>query len=382
MGNKENIGDKHRDIKMLESIIGLVPGHVYWIDRDGTYLGCNDEQARAAGLASRHDIVGLRNQDLPWNKNAGSLVHELDDTNYYVMHSGKSIVIEENAISQRGKHPVYLSNKAPLYMNNEIVGMVGMSIDITHIKELEKELLQAKEHAELSNRLKTDFMMGLQHDIRTPITGIGLLLRRILNADSWDKCVKLLPYAIKAINELIMVCNELINLDDLAECEKSIKHKRFNITSVLANISNLYMPIALSKGIKFSIEKYKNVHEYYVGDEYRIKKIILNLLDNAFKFTENGEIILKIEFLSDLNALKIIVKDTGKGISKELMPYIFNKYIHGAASDCDSIHLSSGLGLYMVKKFVDELDGDININSQPGKGTIVEVSCVVDRKIL
>lgn len=125
-------------VEMLEGIIAMMPGHVYWVDTNGVYRGCNDAQAKSAGLTSRKNIVGLKNKDLPWNKDAMELVNELDKINWQVMMSGKPVLLEEPAQLPDGKEAMFLSNKTPLYNSNrEVIGMVGVSIDITARKEAE-----------------------------------------------------------------------------------------------------------------------------------------------------------------------------------------------------------------------------------------------------
>ena len=106
-------------LETLENIISIMPGHIYWIDRDCRYLGCNDMQAKVAGLKSRQEIVGLRNKDLPWNLKSESLPEDLDRVNMEVMESGRAITLEERAVLEDGTQATFLSNKNfPSSMHN------------------------------------------------------------------------------------------------------------------------------------------------------------------------------------------------------------------------------------------------------------------------
>ena len=107
---------KSAKIEMLENILALMPGHVYWVDAQGFYLGCNDNQAKAAGLLSRKDIVGKKNKDLPWNFNAGVLP-VLDRINQEVIQTGKPILLEEPAILEDGSELIFLSNSEAFITN-------------------------------------------------------------------------------------------------------------------------------------------------------------------------------------------------------------------------------------------------------------------------
>ncbi len=117
--------------ELLDNLLAILPEHLYWIDRKGRYLGCNNQQAESAGLASREDIVGKRNSDLPWNINAGQLPETLDALHQKIMCTGEAQVVEEPAVLPNGREAIFLSHKVPLHRRGQIVGMAGVSIDIT-----------------------------------------------------------------------------------------------------------------------------------------------------------------------------------------------------------------------------------------------------------
>jgi PAS domain-containing protein len=132
---KRDVEDKLK--KILEDIIASMPGHVYWVDINGVYLGCNDNQAKSAGLNSRNEIVGKRNKDLPWNSNVNEIVNFLDTVNQEIITKRITLSLEEPAVLNNTK-AVFLSIKSPLYNTvGEVVGMVGTSIDITDRKKAE-----------------------------------------------------------------------------------------------------------------------------------------------------------------------------------------------------------------------------------------------------
>lgn len=122
----------------VQDLVNFIPGHVYWLNRDGVYLGCNDQQAKSAGLASSNDVVGLRNKDFTWLANADIL----DATNELVMSTGKTIVLAEDGPLFDGTEATFISTKSPLFdAAGEVVGLIGNSIDITKRKSPEDSLL-------------------------------------------------------------------------------------------------------------------------------------------------------------------------------------------------------------------------------------------------
>lgn len=187
---KQEIEDK---LDMLENIIAVMPGHVYWVSKEGHYLGCNENQAKSAGLASRKEIIGKRNSDLPWNFNAGTLPEELDRVNEEVMEAGKAKLLEEPATLKDGSKVMFLSNKAPLYNSRgEVMGMVGVSLDITDRKEKERLLVETEVQKALLEEQKEnqETINKYAHDVRSPVSGAMMILNQCIELPE-DKRVPL-----------------------------------------------------------------------------------------------------------------------------------------------------------------------------------------------
>ncbi len=160
----------------LESIIACLPNNVYWTDRHSVYLGCNDNTAKMLGLKSRHEIVGLTYTDMAqlchWDEGQGESFKRDDQE---VMQSGKpKLNIEEPPITDaQGRIYHFLTSRVPLYDEaKNVIGIVGISIDITERKKMEASLRNAKIAAEVADKAKTEFLENMRHDIRTPLSGI------------------------------------------------------------------------------------------------------------------------------------------------------------------------------------------------------------------
>ena len=175
-----------------------MPGHVYWKDKNGVYLGCNNRQARVLGLQYGYEIVGKTDFDLPWGENKAAMFQRNDK---HIMETGDTEIIEEEA-QVDGKNAIVLSHKSPMRnKQGEITGILGISIDISDRKKIEIDLQRAKELAEAASKAKTEFLENMRHDIRTPLTGIPdsqkLSNQKLITLTSKNMqtthCIKLCP---------------------------------------------------------------------------------------------------------------------------------------------------------------------------------------------
>lgn len=374
LGLSIDITKKNRDIndhlETLENVIAVMPGNVYWLNKEGVYLGCNDNQAKLIKLSSRKEIVGKRNIEIP-----GFFIPEvLDKYNKEVIKTGKSITVEEPAVLPDGRNAIFLSSKVPLYNgNNEIVGIVGISIDITDRKRQEQELMIAKEEAERSNKVKSDFISNMEHDIRTPLVGVYGMIDILANQETDLEKKSLLKEVSICAKELMDYCDGILDFSRIEAESFPIVSKSFTLRKVVESIITIETIAAKHKKLDLSFSYDERLPIVVCGDPYRLKRILINLLSNAIKFTKEGYAKLSVRLNSqDYENRKIVItftiEDTGMGIPDDKKALIYERFTKIVPSN-KGLYKGLGLGLRIVKQFVDELDGDIHLKSEISKGS-------------
>jgi two-component system aerobic respiration control sensor histidine kinase ArcB len=359
-------------VNHLEKIISLMPGHVYWLDTNNIYQGCNDLQAQSVKLSSRKDIIGKTNYDLIWRDYAS----ELDKINQEVMLSGHARISEEEAITAQGKG-IFLSQKVPLYNeDNEVIGLLGVSFDITDRKKTEQALKVAKEKAEIANQVKTEFMRNMEHDIRTPISGILGVSSYLKEHQKLPEHKELLSDIENASGELLDYLNNILEFSQLTKDVLPVILKELSIQEIIQSIFKIELPAAKHKQLRLEAIYGADLPETLIGDTFRIYRMLLNLVSNAIKFTEKGKISVEVNVVSQEKnnlLLQIVVRDTGIGIPQNQQVVIFDKFTRCLPSN-KGTYKGTGVGLWVVKQFVNELDGSIELESVVGEGSTFTVT--------
>lgn len=353
-----------------ENIIGLMPGHVYWLDSNNVYMGCNNLQAEHAQLKSKEEIIGKTNFNMPWKAQA----RKLNEINNQVMKTGKTKIEEEYAVMSNGPR-IYLSQKTPLKdKKNNIIGVLGISLDITKQKKLEEKLRVAKEKAEAASQAKSEFIANMSHDLRTPLSGIiGMAEHLFYEKPEIKEEAQMIH---KAACSLLKMHTEIIDKTISGKAhDKEVKAESFNLYQCLEELLDSELPTAHTKGIELKLVIEPSIPKYLISDRYKVQRILLNILGNALKFTQKGSITLKA-LLHTKNTSNLMVRfeiiDTGIGIPKEKQQEVFEKFTRVTPS-FEGEYKGFGLGLNITKNFLKLLDGKIQLNSHPGKGTTFSI---------
>lgn len=236
------------------------------------------------------------------------------------------------------------------------------------------ELSLAKEQSEKANRAKTDFLASMSHEIRTPLNAIVGLSQLAYESNNIEDIHEDTADILLASQNLLDIVNSIMDINELDADNVDLINDNYNISDVLDELSNMARFRIGNKDIKLRCSFDDNLPEYLYGDRDKIKRIISNLLTNAIKYTNNGliDFIVKSSIINDKCNLKITIKDTGKGIDKNNIDKIFNKFYRDDI-DKDSDISGTGLGLSITKSLVELMDGKITVESALGLGSTFTV---------
>lgn len=255
--------------------------------------------------------------------------------------------------------------------NQKIVKIIGTLQDITSRKLVEEELIEAKSISEKSLKYKEQFLANMSHEIRTPMNAIvgftGLALKTPLQPDQ-----KQYIEAIKTSGEnLLVIINDILDFSKIEAGAIHFERIDFQLSELISTLTDLMLPKSVEKGIKLSVTMNPSVPNTLIGDPTRLNQILLNLVGNAIKFTEKGEVKIGVQCVKDNDReveLEFSVADTGIGIEPDMIEIIFNVFTQ-TSSDTTRKYGGSGLGLAIVKQFVEKQNGKVWVESELHKGS-------------
>ncbi len=277
----------------LENIIARLPGHVYWMDKENKFLGCNDLQAKSAGSNSAHakllrknNIIGKTNSQMPWFE----LADTLNALNCQVMETGKEYAEEQEAQLADGTKRTFLSKKTPLLdKEGEVLGILGISFDITDRKQMEQELLKSKENAEAASRAKTEFLANMSHDMKTPLTGVVGLADLMAHDGGAREIDRQRAESIYACGlQAVSLFDNCLELSKMEMEDWILKREHFSLKKLIDDIYVLYLPKANLKQLTLNLEYDHHLPPQVEGSHASLYRVLLNLVGNAIKFTERG----------------------------------------------------------------------------------------------
>src|SRR5476651_1564283 len=280
---------------------------------------------------------------------------------------------ELTARARDGKQTVVSYNATTFYdRNRKLEGVFAAARDVTERKRVEAELQEAKAVAESASRTKSDFLASMSHEIRTPmnaIMGIADLLAKTALSPEQDKYVQIFR---RAGDNLLNLINDILDLSKVEASQLELEQTGFSLNDLLEKVTEMVAVRADEKGLALVCEIAPNVPTDLVGDPTRLRQVLLNLLGNAIKFTESGEVSLRVALDTNSSvptALRFTVSDTGIGIPSEKLGQVFERFTQADSSTTRRFG-GSGLGLTISKRLVELMGGRIWAESRVGEGSV------------
>jgi PAS domain S-box-containing protein len=312
-----------------------------------------------------------------------SYLHPDDVKNYHPIHAmaekiekqGDAARYEESyrIIRPDGEVRWIIDRGFPIYdETGACCGVTGVAIDITKEKQAEEALRLAKEEAEKATKLKSEFIRNMEHDVRTPFNGIWGLASYLWEHEPEGEKKELLGDITQSAKELLDYCNGILDFSRIEHGSLPVIEKKFDTKTFMENIIAVETPAAKVKKLELLLDYPSNIPSYVMGDQYRLQRILINLVSNAIKFTKTGYVKLGVKLAKQQSErivlLAFSVEDTGIGIPQEKQDFIYEKFAKVNPSN-EGIYRGSGLGLRIVKQFIEELNGEIDLESEIKKGS-------------
>lgn len=280
-------------------------------------------------------------------------------------------------IRQDGQQRYLKSNASIIYdKSGEPSHIVGVNMDITSRKETEVILREASDRAIAASKAKSDFLATMSHEIRTPLNGV-LGMAELLADTSLDSEQRQNLAVLRDSGEsLLELINGILDFSKIEAGHLSIEREDFNLEKVVYDVARLLMLKAEEKNIDLLIEFDNTCPRFVVGDAFRIKQILINLVSNAIKFTHAGHVLVSVKGDVDLQGMATIVMnvvDTGVGIAEEVQPLLFNAFVQADSSTTRKFG-GTGLGLAITKQLVSLMGGNISLSSEEGAGSTFTVT--------
>jgi PAS domain S-box-containing protein len=351
----------------LSAILDATPDLIFCKDLNMHHTECNKALERYLNVR-KSDIIGKDDKEafgMPQD-----MIDQFAAWDKKILDEKQANIVEEYILSASGEMRLFETIKSPLMHDGKVTGLVGMSRDITRRKAAEEE-------AKIASEAKSRFIANMSHEIRTPMNAILGITEIILRNETLPQDVTEALYKIYNSGDLLLyIINDILDLSKIEAGKLELVPVQYEVASMINDTVMLNMTRIGSKPIEFKLSVDENIPVHLLGDVLRIRQILNNVLSNAIKYTLKGEIKLSASVEKGSSESEVIivysVSDTGQGMTQEQINRLFDEYSRFNA-EANRTTEGAGLGMSITQNLVQMMKGNISVESEPDKGTIVTV---------
>ncbi|HDY0872071.1 TPA: aerobic respiration two-component sensor histidine kinase ArcB [Escherichia coli] len=341
----------------LRSFLDASPDLVFYRNEDKEFSGCNRAMELLTGKSAKQ-LVHLKPADV-YSPEAAAKVIETDEK---VFRHNVSLTYEQWLDYPDGRKACFEIRKVPYYDRvGKRHGLMGFGRDITERKRYQDAL-------ERASRDKTTFISTISHELRTPLNGIVGLSRILLDTELTAEQEKYLKTIHVSAVTLGNIFNDIIDMDKMERRKVQLDNQPVDFTSFLADLENLSALQAQQKGLRFNLEPTLPLPHQVITDGTRLRQILWNLISNAVKFTQQGQVTVRVRY-DEGDMLHFEVEDSGIGIPQDELDKIFAMYYQVKDSHGGKPATGTGIGLAVSRRLAKNMGGDITVTSEQGKGS-------------
>jgi PAS domain S-box-containing protein len=370
--------------RLLRAFLDNIPDFMYVKDAESRFVVANLTVARHTGVEKPEDLLGKTDFDL-FPAEIAKNFYEDDQS---VIRTGQPIVDREETVGvDAANQPQYLlTTKVPLFdSEGHVTGIAGMGRDITvrkmmddALRESNRELLEATDwankmalEAEAASRAKSEFLANMSHEIRTPMNGVLGMNSLLLGTDLNQEQRHYAEVVESSAKSLLTVIDDILDYSKAEAGRLEIDIIDFNLHALVDDLAEIMAERVGDKRLEFVCAVAPDVSALLRGDPGRLRQVLLNLASNAMKFTHQGEVVVRVNLVSETDtevSLRFTVRDTGIGIPQDKQKMLFTSFTQVDASTTRR-YGGTGLGLAICKQLVELMGGKIGLESVPGQGS-------------
>jgi len=366
---KAAVAELRRNREFLETLVESIQVPIYFKDRHGRYLGCNAAWEAFRNIR-RQDVIGKTSFDI--NPPEIAERHAREDS--HLLGSGEAVQTVESKVQVRdqGLRDVLLTKAVFRDEHNAPAGIIAAVQDITERKQMEAAIRRAKEAAEEANAAKSGFLANMSHELRTPlnaIIGYSDMLLEDAEEEGDERYAADLRKIHTAGHHLLGVINDILDLSKIEAGRMDLQVEDVDVCEVTRSVATTAETLIRKNGNRFRLDCPAGLRPIR-ADSMRLRQILLNLLSNAAKFTEAGEIVLSVAVAGP--SLVISVRDTGIGMTPAQMEKLFTAFTQADSSTTRRFG-GTGLGLSITRRLAEMMQGKVEVTSEYGVGSCFSV---------